>query len=377
MIKYIGYFDFQDSNIPRNYVVAATNKMEYIAEAFNKTGYDIEMISVSASTESRFRFHRAETKRCNPRFSVKFFATFGGSGRLLRIVRTIWHMAALFFYLLVHTRKSDSIVVYHSLGYYNIILWAKRIRRFRLILEVEEIYQDVRPIPGIIRKWEYRMFEAADAYIFSTELLNEKLNGQNKPYLVIYGTYRVEPPVAEAADDGKIHVVYAGTFDIKKGGAAAAAAAAEFLPGNYHLHIIGFGTQEDIDRIERTVADTASKSEATVTLDGLFKGRNYTEFLQRCHIGLSTQDPSAAFNATSFPSKILSYMANGLQVVSIRIDAVTRSAVGDRLTYYNCQTPREIADAIRSTDTTATGDNRRTIAELDRRFTARLPELLG
>ena len=153
-----------------------------------------------------------------------------------------------------------------SLGYYNIILLAKRIRKFRLLLEVEEIYQDVSPVPHMLRLWEYRTFRIADGYIFSTELLNEKINVARKPCVVIYGTYRVEPQIAVRPDDGTVHVVYAGTFDIRKGGAAAAAAA-EFLPGNYHVHILGFGNEKDTAQIRRIIEQTASRSTAKVTFE--------------------------------------------------------------------------------------------------------------
>lgn len=63
---------------------------------------------------------------------------------------------------------------------------------------------------------------------------------------------------------------------------------------------------------------------------------------------MSTQDPSAAFNSTSFPSKILVYLANGLKVVSIRIPAIEQSAVVDSLVFYDKQTPEKIAEAILS-----------------------------
>lgn len=148
-IKYIGYFDFQDSDVSRNYVVSATNKMEYIVSALNEIGYDVELVSASGSAEPEFRFHGAETKIRNPRFKVHFFASFGGRNKLLRIVRNLWHSLALLCYLLFRTRRNEPVIVYHSLGYYNIILLAKRIRKFRLLLEVEEIYQDVSPVPHI------------------------------------------------------------------------------------------------------------------------------------------------------------------------------------------------------------------------------------
>ena len=124
------------------------------------------------------------------------------------------------------------------------------------------------------------------------------------------------------------------------------------------------------------ISDIASRSKAKVTYDGLLSGEDYVRFIQSCDIGLSTQNPDAAFNATSFPSKILSYMANGLRVVSIRIPAIEQSAVGDALFYYARQTPEEIAKAILSVDMNATYDSRTRIQELDREFCAQIGDLL-
>lgn len=374
-IKYVGYFDFQDSEIPRFYSLAASNKMEYIAEAINNAGRDVELVSVSASAELRFKWQKAEVKARSPHFRVRFFSTFGGSGTILHILRTLWHKVALLMYLLFHTRKNEPVVVYHSLGYFNSIIWAKRVKKFRLILEVEEIYQDVGTYSERVKHREYAMFDAADAYIFSTNLLVEQLNRYNKPYVVIAGTYHVEPPINAPVNDGKIHVVYAGTFDIRKG-AAAAAAAARFMPENYHLHICGFGNATDTAHIKEVIAQTALNSQAAITYDGMLKGKDYIALLQRCHIGLSTQDPSAAFNTTSFPSKILSYLANGLRVVSIRIDAVVHSVVGKHLTYYSEQTPQTIARAILDVDMNAPFDARQIVEHLNKEFVAKIGELL-
>jgi hypothetical protein len=118
------------------------------------------------------------------------------------------------------------------------------------------------------------------------------------------------------------------------------------------------------------------KTEATVTYDGVLLGEEYTGFLQSCHIGLSTQDPCASFNATSFPSKILSYMSNGLRVVSIRIPAIETSEVGQYMYYYDEQTPEEIAKAIMAVDLKDAYDPRAVLDGMDRRFRDAVRDLL-
>ena len=109
------------------------------------------------------------------------------------------------------------------------------------------------------------------------------------------------------------------------------------------MHICGFGDPTEIKAI---VADVQAKTEALVTFEGELKGDTYKHFIQKCHIGLCTQNPMAAFNSTSFPSKVLVYLSNGLKVVSIRIPVIVQSAVADKLFFYNEQTPEKIAEAI-------------------------------
>lgn len=271
--------------------------------------------------------------------------------------------------------KGDTLVVYHSLAYVGLVRILKRLKGFRLVLEVEEIYADVTGSDKA-RKKEYKLFRRADAYIFPTELLNEKLNSEHKPHCIIYGTYQVEENRHYSFNDGKIHVVYAGTFDPRKGGATAAAAAAEFLPENYHVHILGFGSKADTEQLKQVITKVSKKSAATVTYDGCLSGEAYIRFIQSCDIGLSTQNPNAAFNDTSFPSKILSYMANGLRVVSIRIPAIERSAIGDLVTYYDTQTPEAIAEAICKIDMNAPYDSRAEIQTLHENFVAQIQSLL-
>lgn len=69
-------------------------------------------------------------------------------------------------------------------------------------------------------------------------------------------------------------------------------------------------------------------------------------------------------------------MANGLRVVSIRIPAIERSAIGDLVTYYDTQTPEAIAEAICKIDMNAPYDSRAEIQTLHENFVAQIQSLL-
>ena len=304
------------------------------------------------------------------------FKTLPWGNKLQKLLSTINSKYQLYNYIIKNIGKNDTLIVYHSVAYAKTICFLKKIKKFKLVLETEEIYSDVIETENS-RKIETKIFNMADAFVLSTELLNDKINKSNKPNCTIYGTYNVETNRDVKFDDDKIHVVYAGTFHPLKGGAATSISVAEFLDNRYHLHIIGFGSDEDTETVKRQIEEASRKSDCKITYDGMLTGEDYIRFLQSCHIGLSTQNPDAEYNDTSFPSKILSYMANGLNVVTVKIKVLEQSAINPMLYYYENSNGEEIAKAIMNIDLSEKYDNREIIADLDKKFVGDITELLG
>ena len=340
-IKYFSYYGCNDSTCKRDNSPAADSKIDYIISVLNRCGYAVDHISNAPSACNHFIPGYVVKSGIN---TLRYFASFGKGNLFLNKLNNIFMRIQFLFWCFFNIKKKEQVIVYHSLGYDATFIWLFRLKQVRIIGEIEEIYQDVHEQRKSLSINEYKFIDVCTKYIFPTSLMNEKLNKyKEKPSVVVHGIYDVESNVESKFNDGKVHVVYGGTLDPKKGGAYATVAAANFLPNNYHVHICGFG---DSTQILRKIADVKQISKATVTFDGEFKGDDYKHFIQKCHIGLSTQDPTAAFNATSFPSKILVYLSNGLRVVSIRIPVVEQSAIADCLCFYDEQSPKMIANAI-------------------------------
>lgn len=375
-IKYIGFYPKDKDGFMRMGSLAAGNKMDYISSAINVAGYKVDIISPSWFSDNE--------RKCSKKYIIKessmkkviFAPSFIANNRISRRIRAIFSQIWLFIFLLINTKNNENIIIYHSLFLIRPVLLAKRIRKFKIILETNEIYSDVKKYSNRIERVEYDMFSSADKYIFSTELLNEKLNKRNKAFAVNYGTYLVEEDRKSKFNDGKIHVVYAGIIDDEKG-AVMAAAAAEYLGSNYHVHIIGFGRKKDIQKLNYLIDEISERTECTVTYDGLKAGEDYKDFIQKCDIGLSTQTPDAAYNETSFPSKVLSYLSNGLRVVSIKIKAIEKSRVGSLLYFYNINSPREIANAITNIDFSSPYDSREMLSKMNNLFIQEIGDLVN
>ena len=372
-IFYMAYYNSTNSSERRNAVLSSVNKMNYICEALENNGYNTEIVSASGTTEKKFC--KSKKVKLTDKTTLKLFSSLPRLNRIVSVIDRVILKTKLFLYMIKNTNKDSIVMVYHSLGYMSLVKRLKKLKGFKLIIEAEEIYGDVIGDEKTSQK-EYEFFKIADGFIFPTELLSEKVNTEKKPEVIIYVTYHIEKELPKLFSDGKIHCVYAGTLDPRKGGAIASAESALFLNENYHIHILGFGNEKEKAEMLNTIDSISKKSKAKITYDGLLSGEEYIKFIQSCDIGLSTQNPNGKYNDTSFPSKILSYMANGLRVVSVRIPVVEESGIGKCVCYYDEQTPENIAKAIKSIDFSEEYDSRKTIGVLDKAFICDLKTML-
>lgn len=369
-VYYIGYYSDKVLNKNRKAAPSADTKMNYIIESLKNIGYEVEVISFCEENSRNKIIKKYDEYDINEKgHKVHFFKTYTSKYRIIRVIGRWFTWLSQKKYIQRNCLNEEcKIIIYHSLGLLKLLKFFNR-KNKKYILEMEEIYADVINNKKIRQK-EIKLAKMAGAYIFPTNLLDKKINTEKKPSVIIHGTYKVEKMINKKIfnEEEKIHCVYAGTFDQRKGGGCTAVAAAEYLPSNYHIHILGFGSDKEVKKIKKIIKETEKRSRAEVTYDGLLQGEEYINFIQSCQIGLSTQNPDAQFNETSFPSKILSYMANGLRVVSIRIQAVEKSDIGNFIYYYDEQTPQNIANAIKSVNFDDNYDSRKLIFKLNKQF---------
>ena len=346
-MKYIAFVDTEEYYFERRSVVlAASNVARYMAEVFSSFCH-VDIISPARTLATTGFFHGRGTKIADD-ITLTLPPTFGVKSRLLSKLMALFTQLWLLFKLLVETKQGETICVYHSLSLIPTIKIAKKIKNLRVILEVREIYTDVHDRVQSTKEKELDFFKIADGFIVASKLLNDLVNPNKLPSVLAPGIYKVESNRQEKFNDGKIHVVYAGTFRAIKGGAIAAVRTAEFLPENYVVHILGRGEPDVVKNLKEEIDNVSRRSKATLIYEGVLFGDDFKAFLQKCHIGLSTQNPEETFNNTSFPSKVLTYLVNGLAVVSAKVAPVVQSPVGEYVQYYEHQNPQEIAETIKS-----------------------------
>jgi len=372
LIYYVGFYGKEGDPSRRLASQAAVDKMDYIADRLYT--YDkVNVVSASQTTRAGCLF-LGKRMQLTDGITLHTFASVGWTiAKMARIELSIKRFQ-LFLYLLLHCSEGSDVVVYHSLYIMKPVMLAHRLRRFRLILEVEEIYQDVVPIPAWEQKMEFKMFDDADAFMFSTEFLERKLNTRHKPFAIVYGNYGLIPQLGFSGD-GLIHAVFGGNLEKSKG-ALLAAQAAVLLPDNFCVHIAGVGPAGDVQEIQDIIKATRGNGSAgKLVFEGELGAADYERLLQQCRIGICSQDPAAKYSETSFPSKVLNYLRHGLKVVSVRIPTIAQSAVAPAIVFYENNSPQTLADAIvRASQVAPAGAG--ILEKLDENFTAALAGVL-
>lgn len=372
MANKIYYLIHFDNKTNRNVTPSAITKGKYVASALASCSSEVEIVSLAYPTkdsQDEVYYQVSENVICHL-FKGKY-----SNNRIIRYLNHKLYDKKIRKYLKQNVKKDDIIVVYHSLANMKLVKYIKKNITDKIVYEVEEIYGDVINDEKAKIK-ELKAFKNASSYIFSNDYLNSIINTKQLPYVTCYGTYEIPTLYKESFNDNLIHCLYAGTLAQNKG-ALNAINVAKYLPNNYLIHILGFGSEKDIADIKNAVNEVNNSYGTTkVIYEGLKLNEEYLKFIQKCQIGLCTQNIDAAFNTTSFPSKILSYMSNGLEVVGVNIAAIKNSKVGQYIQFYNIPDEKEIANAILNINLNNKTNNVDVVKELDKEFKEDLKDML-
>lgn len=372
MANKIYYLIHFDNKTNRNVTPSAITKGKYVASALASCSSEVEIVSLAYPTkdsQDEVYYQVSENVICHL-FKGKY-----SNNRIIRYLNHKLYDKKIRKYLKQNVKKDDIVVVYHSLANMKLVKYIKKNITDKIVYEVEEIYGDVINDEKAKIK-ELKAFKNASSYIFSNDYLNSIINTKQLPYVTCYGTYEIPTLYKEAFNDNLIHCLYAGTLAQNKG-ALNAINVAKYLPNNYLIHILGFGSEKDIADIKNAVNEVNNSYGTTkVIYEGLKLNEEYLKFIQKCQIGLCTQNIDAAFNTTSFPSKILSYMSNGLEVVGVNIAAIKNSKVGQYIQFYNVPDEKEIANVILNINLNAKSNNVDVVKELDKEFKEDLKAML-
>lgn len=332
-IFYLGFFEntFCKED-KRTFSPAAEIKQRYLVKILNRIGLSVTCISEGWSSlkNGSFKF----SKYSDGKNEFVFLKTFGSSNKIFNFLKISLLKRQFAKYCAQNIKKDDIVFAYHSIPYAKILLKLKNKIGFKLIYEVEELYQNAIPLNKTQIKLENNLISSADALIVVSDLLSQILK-TDKDKIVYYGpynSYEAKYPKF-SREDKRIHLVYSGTFDMNKGGCINAINAVKKLSNKFVLHILGFGTEEEKRTILALINEINAKNRVEIVFDGLLLGEEFINFLCRCDFGLSLQNKNNVFSNTSFPSKLLTYLGCGLNIISTSDECVCKSKINDFILY--------------------------------------------
>ena len=208
-VLYVGYYDIlRNGRQVRNYSLAAAKKMNFVFESVAELGYHVDVVSPSfIKTRDNVKVKQTREK-LEPNVDLVLTPSWGAKNKISRIARVLYSNFWLFSYLLKNTQKNTPVLVYHNYALALPVLVAQKIKKFHLILEIEEQYSMVWKLTPY-QKWKENVLlkKGKKDTLVVSELLAEKLGVENP--IVSYGSYSAfKGTIPErTAGDGKIKLV--------------------------------------------------------------------------------------------------------------------------------------------------------------------------
>ena len=368
-IYYIGFYDDEAKKEINN--IAGTMKMNFIIDSIKDLGLSVNVISIDIG--DRTGFVPGEHKKVDKQLEIFRVPYFGLKirDRLYLAGKTAWTFLRL--YALFKFKKNDVVITYHSLMYHT--FWGKLrdIIGFTWVPQVEELYclSRLEHLDEKFVEKEERMFKEGDKFLFVNDMFAKKY-ANGKEVAVSYGNYNVflEKDIFEGE---KIGVVYTGIINQDRG-AFKISDAMQYLPDNYELHILGYGTANNMEEMLHCI-DNVNKGCEKVFYDGTRIGQEFTEYLSKYQIGISLMDVSEQVSDNAFPSKILAYMGHSLFVVSSKCSSIMNSRLADSI-FFCDDTPQDIARAVLEVPVYQKNTNAQKLKELRAEFLNDLSRIL-
>lgn len=347
-VYYVGFYHGKNCKYRKkcDENIAGSMKMDFIISSLKKLGYKVILLSISIDNsggykkEERIVVDEQEEHIYLPYFSMKL-----GRRKIGAVDSAI---RALYRFGKKNFKKDDKVIVYHSLAYGNVFKKLHKKCDIKLITQVEELYclsvldQQNK---DFVEK-EEAMFMGSDGLLLINDVIVEQY-AKDKPYAVSYGNYKVFTDKEIRIDDQNVGIVYTGIINEDRG-IFRLIEAMKYLPQKYTLHVLGFGSDNHMERFQKAIRDfNHNQVKERIIFYGTKTGKEYTDFLSNYQIGVSLMDTSNEIGMNAFPSKIMAYLGHSLLVVSSKSECIVKSKVADVL--YLCENnPEDIAKTIES-----------------------------
>lgn len=292
---------------------------------------DIQCMSelpISASTVNEFLFKRD----CDFEESIKYNYLPFFNGKFLRYM-TIYISSIMYIFIWILKNKSEKkYVICDPLRFMitNPVRWICQLFGVPVCAYVTDIpymTTSVKIKQDFFRKVIINTFERIaffdckkyDKYIFITYQMNDLINVNKRPYLIIDGSVQFsEANKAIVTDDSstsKKILLYAGGLYEKFGIDNLIMAVHCLTMQDIELHLYGNGTS--VEQIKKL-----GKIDKRIQYKGIIPSDQVFEREREAYLLINPRPTDETFTQFSFPSKTLEYMSSGTAVISTKLQGI-------------------------------------------------------
>ncbi len=190
-------------------------------------------------------------------------------------------------------------------------------------------------------KLSHRIIGKCTDYVFLTEAMNERLNPEGKPYVIVEGVCD-EDQVNEyiSADGADKSCLYAGLLDAEYGVKSMVDAFIMADIPNCTLHLCGGGPY--VAELNEIV-----KKHENVVYHGMMMISDVLDLERKVSLLINPRPSSGEFTKFSFPSKNMEYMTSGTPVIANRLLGIPNEYY-DYIYVFGGETVEEMAESFRT-----------------------------
>ncbi len=258
----------------------------------------------------------------------------------------LFYFAYIIFFIFRNINKNDTILLYNFIPKQTLpILFLKRIVGFRLIVEIEELYSSKRfgYFKNKLNKFtEKNGMKIADKFIVVNSYIKSIIH-TDKQVLINRGylTKKIDT-TSFSIESRKIRILYSGRLDYD-GGIEILLKAIENINFNCELVITGSGPLKIF--VENY---NVSNPQVKMIYLGFVGNKEYSDILKKSDVCINPIRINNRFDKASFPSKVLTYLANGNLVVSSYFYAIDDlpDSLKENILIFKDNNPIELAKAL-------------------------------
>lgn len=202
------------------------------------------------------------------------------------------------------------------------VLILSKLLKFTCVGIVTDLPRDIGGKHSISKKINEKLQSKYDAYILLTEAMNDIVNPNSKPYIVIEGIADIEMKMIDNKIENKYDekvCLYAGGLYEKYGVKNLVEAFKLIENKNIRLYIYGNG---ELEEYLRNIQDYRIKYFGVVSNDEIIKQEIKSTLL------INPRFTNEEYTKYSFPSKNIEYMSSGTPIITTKLPGMPKE-------YYN------------------------------------------